>query len=288
MDHLLLRRGAELTGDPAQAEQYVRVCKFRKSLEKQGIVAHYTGVRGTADSFYEKVATHLRQIVRAVAQKTAPASRGPGDSPPQPGPPAKPPSVAKPIIPPDYLDWLRDTCADVDLLGLRVQQGQAVTLKNVYVPLTTQAEREPEGKRGRREPVTAGEEDQPVQTLLGLLETDSLYVAGPPGSGKSTFCRWVAWLACEGRLPAAQIAAPDKYQETFPAVVPGASAAVGPAARFLGPPAGDARLPRTDPGRAGRGRRALGRRQTAGRPFLERGRAASGRRFAAVDPGRHG
>jgi hypothetical protein len=52
--------------------------------------------------------------------------------------------------------------------------------------------------------------------LLDLFDKASLYVSGAPGSGKSTFARWVAWLACEGQMTSAQIIGPDGYREAFP------------------------------------------------------------------------
>ena len=115
-------------------------------------------------------------------------------------------------MPSDYLQWLQEACADVGLLGLRVQHGQSVTLNSVYVPLTTQATHE-EARGPRTE--MAGE-GRGVEPLLHLLDKDSLYVAGPPGSGKSTFCSWVAWLACEGEIPDAQLQPPDEYRERIP------------------------------------------------------------------------
>src|SRR5204863_6465886 len=52
--------------------------------------------------------------------------------------------------------------------------------------------------------------------LLVLLGQHSLYVSGAPGSGKSTFCRWVAWLICNGGLPPQQVEAPAECAESFP------------------------------------------------------------------------
>ena len=43
----------KLTGDPDQADQYAKVCKFRRELESKGIVATYKGVRGNNDAFYD-------------------------------------------------------------------------------------------------------------------------------------------------------------------------------------------------------------------------------------------
>jgi hypothetical protein len=53
--------------DPANfdPEQYAKVDKFRKQLEKkkQGLYAIYKGARGSSDSLYDKAGEHLRKIV---------------------------------------------------------------------------------------------------------------------------------------------------------------------------------------------------------------------------------
>jgi hypothetical protein len=98
-----------------------------------------------------------------------------------------------------YRDWLKPECGGVELLGMRLRHGQAVRLNHIYVPVTT-----------RSGALLA-------KTLaLGALEHDSLYLSGAPGSGKSTFCRWVAWLVSEGAMPAHEVDPPQKYAERFP------------------------------------------------------------------------
>jgi predicted NACHT family NTPase len=57
--------------------------------------------------------------------------------------------------------------------------------------------------------------EQP-QLVLRALEYYSLYLSGAPGSGKSTFCRWVAWLVSEGAMPAHEVDPPHEYAEQFP------------------------------------------------------------------------
>ena len=52
--------------------------------------------------------------------------------------------------------------------------------------------------------------------LLHRLGDGSLYVPGAPGSGKSTFCRWLALLAAGGTLPDHPIPAPEGFRETLP------------------------------------------------------------------------
>ena len=97
-----------------------------------------------------------------------------------------------------YRDWLKSECGGVELLGMRLRYGQAVRLNHIYVPVTTRP-----------------------QLALGALEHDSLYLSGAPGSGKSTFCRWVAWLVSEGAMPAPEADPPQKYAERFPEALRG-------------------------------------------------------------------
>ncbi|MFZ0257527.1 MAG: SUMF1/EgtB/PvdO family nonheme iron enzyme, partial [Gammaproteobacteria bacterium] len=48
------------------------------------------------------------------------------------------------------------------------------------------------------------------------LSGESLYVPGAAGSGKSTFCRWVTWLAAMGAMPEHRLPASEPYQEALP------------------------------------------------------------------------
>ncbi len=50
---------------------------------------------------------------------------------------------------------------------------------------------------------------------LNRLAHESLYVSGAPGTGKSTFCRWVAWLVAEGAMPALGRRPADEFAETL-------------------------------------------------------------------------
>jgi predicted NACHT family NTPase len=107
-------------------------------------------------------------------------------------------------------------------MGLELNHGSGVRLNHVYTPLATSARSDPErsmtaGRRGG----PGDEADSKVQLLLESLDKQSLYVSGDPGSGKSTFCRWVTWLTCHGEMPEVDVAAPEEYQETFPASLRG-------------------------------------------------------------------
>jgi formylglycine-generating enzyme required for sulfatase activity len=211
--------------DPANfdPEQYAKVDKFRKELgeKKKGLYAIYKGARGSGDSLYEKAGEHLRKIVAQLlaAQAT-----------PEP-PPTEPAAtretagkikILKPIVPSEYTQWLLGRCGEVDLMGLELKHGLGVRLNHVYTPLATSARSDPESsmKAGRRGG-PGDEADAKVQLLLESLDKQSLYVSGDPGSGKSTFCRWVTWLTCHREMPEVDVAAPEEYQETFPASLRG-------------------------------------------------------------------
>jgi hypothetical protein len=192
----------QLTGDPEQAEQYLKVCQFRAELQEQGIVATYVGVRGSVDGFFEQVSNHLRMIVRRFLAPQDAEAVGTPD---------------KPTVPPEYTEWLLGRCGDVELMGLELKHGSGVRLNHVYTPLATSAQLD-ETKRGKRglDEEMMREEQESRQLLLALLNEQSLYVSGDPGSGKSTFCRWVTWLTCNGEMPTVDVPPPDQYQETFP------------------------------------------------------------------------
>jgi hypothetical protein len=47
----------------ADVEEYLRVCRFKEELERQGLVTTYRSVRGSEDAFFEQVEMHLRQLL---------------------------------------------------------------------------------------------------------------------------------------------------------------------------------------------------------------------------------
>ena len=72
----------------------------------------------------------------------------------------------------------------------------------------------PRGRPRSGKPESLREERHTL--LLHRLGEGSLYVPGAPGSGKSTFCRWLALLAAGGTLPDHPIPAPEGFRETLP------------------------------------------------------------------------
>ncbi len=132
-----------------------------------------------------------------------------------------------------YLDWLRCECDSVELLGLDLKESRNVGLGHVYVPaVTSQYVSESKSvnlKKGRIPLPDDGVTNAVVAReyvnlrkgpylLLEMLGRSSLYVPGAAGAGKSTFCRWLALVVAEGRVPAhRQIAVEGTtFAETLP------------------------------------------------------------------------
>lgn len=93
-----------------------------------------------------------------------------------------------------YLDWLRRECDSVELLGLDLKESRNIGLGHVYVPAVTNQD-----VKGDRKGVNL---KKPPFLLLDNLGRSPLYVPGAAGSGKSTFCRWLALVVAEGHVPA--------------------------------------------------------------------------------------
>jgi formylglycine-generating enzyme required for sulfatase activity len=159
------------------------ICRFRDQVEKR----HGRRTFTTPDS----LAAAVLEPLRAEEQKHLSKSE-----------------KAQAQIRDDYLAWLRATSESVELLGLTLKESQNVRLGQVYVPAVTSA------KFAAR----MGREDA---LLLDRLGSESLYLPGKPGSGKSTFCRWLAYLAAGGANPGHPIAAPEQFRETLPSELTG-------------------------------------------------------------------
>jgi hypothetical protein len=116
-----------------------------------------------------------------------------------------------------YMAWLRTECEKVVLLGLNARERQNVRLGHVYVPALVTAHEEPAERPGSRwSPADALRERQRLEPLLHRLGEESLYVPGAPGSGKSTFCRWLALSVVESEVPAHSLPAPGEFRESLP------------------------------------------------------------------------
>ena len=114
-----------------------------------------------------------------------------------------------------YLDWLRRECDSVELLGLDLKESRNVGLGHVYVPAVTNAD-----VKGDR--IGINLEKGPF-LLLDNLGRRPLYVPGAAGSGKSTFCRWLALVVAEGQVPAHRRIGVDdnNFTETLPDTLAG-------------------------------------------------------------------
>jgi hypothetical protein len=160
----------------------------------------------TVPELREQVLKAFRAFERHHPQPRAGAASGPGPTAP---------SVDHDTVRRKYVAWLAGECEKVLLLGLGARERQNVRLNQVYVPALANR-REPEDNRSRaeREP---GERQ--LEPLLHRLGRESIYVPGTPGSGKSTFCRWVALSVASGDVPSHAPSVPDEFAETFPDTV---------------------------------------------------------------------
>jgi formylglycine-generating enzyme required for sulfatase activity len=124
----------------------------------------------------------------------------------------------KPDVPVAYRDWVKKQYGGVDLLGLQLKKGRPPSLSAIYVPQTTTAP-SAEAKGRRRWSGTdvdkARRGHEGLTLALSRLANESLYVSGAPGTGKSTFCRWVAWLVAEGALPSLDVPPPREFTEVL-------------------------------------------------------------------------
>jgi len=118
-----------------------------------------------------------------------------------------------------YRDWLRRRCESVELLGLDQRDAHNVRLQHVYVPAVVTWNDPPPAELQARGS-SRFEDDATERTSIDLplirrLGYQSLYVAGAPGAGKSTFCRWLALVTVNGSVPQHPIPAPEERKEVL-------------------------------------------------------------------------
>jgi len=111
----------------------------------------------------------------------------------------------------NYLAWLRLCCESVELLGLDLKESQNVRLGQVYVPAVTAPKAE---TADRGKPEALREERHAL--LLHRLGSESLYLPGAPGAGKTTFCRWLALVVSSGAIPAHPVGVAEEFEEKLP------------------------------------------------------------------------
>ena len=112
-------------------------------------------------------------------------------------------------VPAAYLNRLKQSVAQVQLLGLDLKESITNGLPQVYVPaMTSRIQKKPEQ-------VERFEAEQ-RELMLHRLGEQSLYMPGDPGSGKSTFTHWVSYLVAHGSVPVNAVIPPDQLQEELP------------------------------------------------------------------------
>jgi len=166
-----------------EIQQYAKVCKFRDELETQGIVHGYTGVSGGRDGFYEKVANHLRKIVRQFLT------------------PTKPPVEEEPTIPDSieyYLKCLVEETKHLTMIGMGRSLQVELPIAEAYVPLRTTMARNLETKPTGRYPEDHADYEEVVDLgevfhQAARLEQRGVVLLGEPGSGKTTGARQLVW-----------------------------------------------------------------------------------------------
>ena len=131
----------------------------------------------------------------------------------------------RPIIPEGYLRRLREELTQVELLGLDLKESITNGLPQVYVPaVTNPAEAEGLERQGLDETAYVAKaqrrrlkgEAPTHDLLLHRLGSQSVFVPGDPGSGKSTFCKWAAYVVALGKVPSHRVEPSESMVERLP------------------------------------------------------------------------
>jgi formylglycine-generating enzyme required for sulfatase activity len=225
---LLYRRSERVLLDPDDADFDEKVAQkrrvdafFKAFVEKDGAITRASATYATVPELLTRLRQDVEAYLKAALETALPddapddgpsgrSARGRGEAPSGPA-----------AVPVAYREWIKKQHGGVDLLGLQLKKGRPPSLSAIYVPQTVTAppdrDETPTPRRPRPGPdVDSLGLDRDRHTLaLGRLATESLYISGAPGTGKSTFCRWVAWLVAEGAMPATDVPAPDEFAETL-------------------------------------------------------------------------
>jgi formylglycine-generating enzyme required for sulfatase activity len=203
--------------DPAFEEKRIqrqRVNDFFAAFTEDGRIVRACATYESVDDLLERVRQNVESFLATVlteAGSTDVAARA------QRARDKASSSTLSPAVPVAYRDWVKKQHGGVDLLGLQLKKGRPPSLGTIYVPQTTSAAPDsPEELSDRASDLLVLELDGDRRALLlDRLSKESLYVDGPPGAGKSTFCRWVACLVAEGAVSATDLAGPAPFVESL-------------------------------------------------------------------------
>lgn len=97
-----------------------------------------------------------------------------------------------------YLEWVRNQNSFIALAGIGAKVAELVPLDDVYMKLTT-LDHDSEPTR-KPEQALRDEQNKPIHILDLLGKMNSAVILGDPGSGKTTFLRYVAQLLARAAL----------------------------------------------------------------------------------------
>ncbi len=163
-----------------------------------------------------KVRVHLRRCVKQVwgideSQKGYPGGTAEFDLIRTATPPSNIPQPQALEVPEKYKEWVRKTYGRLKMFGQDYEEARSVILSDVYVPAVTVP-----AVQSRTDP-QSGEPVKAASTLLlHRIDQESLYCPGPPGAGKSTFCRWAVFRSIPGDAPKQPIKPPEGFEELTP------------------------------------------------------------------------
>jgi len=197
----------ESDATPEQQQEALKQYQLAQSFVKQisqDAAGHYIGDLFTFESdeaFAKQLEADLKRLITDQFAVTPQANVSPTMH-----------AVAPDSVPQAYRRWLQRQLPDLSLKGIRPKAAYPVRLPDIYVPALVMPRQRGSDAEGHLQ----AERHESLVPLLACLDRESLYLSGAPGSGKTTFCRWLCWLLSEGRLMEHPIAAPEDFQEQLP------------------------------------------------------------------------